>query len=176
MNKKVSKFLEFNSKTLMFLSENGQWWIALKPICEALGVNWKYQHDKLIKDKNLGQLSRNIGMVALDGKIRKMTSLPETVIYGWIFKLESVAEGMYEYQWKCYNALYNHFHGAITGRKELLAQKAKAQLEMDEVMNTLDSEQAIKYDRAKRKLNQVTAQLRKMDGEIIQEEKNLFNT
>lgn len=176
MNKTVSKFLEFNGKTLMFLSVDGQYWIALKPICEALGVNWKYQHDKLLKDRVLGQLSRNIGMVALDGKVRKMTSLPENLIYGWIFKLESVAEGMDEYQWKCYHILYNHFHGAITGRKELLKEKAKAQVEMDEVMNTLTSENALKYDKAKKRLNQVTAQLREMDVETLQEERDLFST
>jgi len=176
MNKKATKFLEFNGKTLMFLSVDGQYWIALKPICEALGVNWKYQHGKLLKDKILSQLSRNIGMVAQDKKVRKMTSLPENSIYGWIFKLESVAEGMEEYQWECYNALYNHFHGTITGRKELLKQKAMAQVEIGEVMNTLTTDNALKIDKAKRKLNQVTAQLRALDGETLEEERNLFTS
>ena len=82
MNKKVSKFLEFNGKTLMFLSVDGNYWIALKPICEALGVSYKRVHENLLADPVYGQLSTNQGMVAADGKVRKMTSFPEKSIYG----------------------------------------------------------------------------------------------
>ena len=74
MKKDVKKFLEFNGKVIYFVAADGQYWIALKPICEALGVAWKYQHERLKKDKILGQLSREIGMVAADGKLREMTS------------------------------------------------------------------------------------------------------
>ena len=175
MNKNVSKFLEFNGKTLMFLSANGQWWIALKPICEALGVNYKRVHENLLSDPIYGQLSTNQGMVAADGKVRKMTSLPEEWIYGWIMQLQSSSPDLIEYKKECHMVLYNHFHGTITGRKELLSAKAKAQQEMDEVMNSLSPENALKYARAKKIKDQVTAQLREMDGEIIREELNLFN-
>lgn len=176
MNKRVSKFLEFNGKTLMFLAVDGQYWIALKPICEALGVEYTRTFKNAKANPIYGQLLAVQPMVGADGKARKMVSLPEKRIYGWLMGIQSNAPGLVEYQTKCHDILFDYFHGTITGRKELLSAKAKAQLEMDEVMNTLDPEQALKYDRAKRKLNQVTAQLREMDGEIIQEEKNLFNT
>ena len=175
MKQEVKKFLEFNGKTIFFVATDGQYWIALKPICEALNVNWKYQHDKLQKDKILGQLSQNIGMVAADGKVRKMVALPEFYVYGWIFKLESVAENMEEYQWKCYRVLYEHFHGIIGGRKDLLREKAKAQLEMDRVYNKMNVDNALKLQKAEKKISQINYRLRKLDGEVIKEEKDLFN-
>lgn len=46
--KKHEKFLEFNDKKIIFLSVDGTYWIALKPICEALNVDWNrsYQNVK----------------------------------------------------------------------------------------------------------------------------------
>ena len=176
MNKRVSKFLEFNGKTLVFLAVDGQYWIALKPICEALGVNWARQHANLLSDPIFGQLYAEQHMVGADGKNRKMVSLPEKWVYGWLMGIQSTSPELLEYKRLCYEVLNDYFHGTITGRKELLTQKAKAQLEMDEVMNTLDPDMAVKYDRARRKLNQVNFQLRDLDGEILQEEKNLFNS
>jgi len=175
MKKEVKKFLEFNGKVIYFVAADGQYWIALKPICDALGVNWKYQHDKLKKNKILGQLSSEIGMVAADGKLRDMTSLPESFIYGWIFKIESNAEGMEDYQWECYRILYEHFHGAIGGRKDLLKEKAKAQVEIDRVYNGLTPDQALAVEKSKRKINQINSKLRQLDAKALQEERDLFS-
>lgn len=176
MNKRVSKFLEFNGKTLVFLSKEGEYWIALKPICEALSVNYNRQYQEITNNPVYSQLFAQKQMVAADGKMRKMVCLPEKRIYGWLMSIQSNTPNLVEYKIKCHDILFDYFHGTITGRKELLTQKAKAQLEMDEVMNTLDPDMAVKYDRARRRLNQVTAQLRELDGEILQEEKNLFNS
>ena len=38
MKNSIRKFLEFNGKVIYFLSKDGEYWIAIKPICEALGV------------------------------------------------------------------------------------------------------------------------------------------
>jgi hypothetical protein len=176
MNKRVRKFLEFNGKNLVFLSVEGEYWIALKPICEALGVNWARQHTNLLSDPIFSQLYAEQHMVGADGKNRKMVSLPEKWIYGWLIGIQSAAPELLEYKKMCYEVLNNYFHGSIISRKELLTQKVKAQLEMDEVMNTLAPDQVIKYDKARRRLNQVTTQLRELDSEILQEERNLFST
>ena len=176
MNKRVSKFLEFNGKTLMFLAVDGQYWIALKPICEALGVDYVQQFKNAQNSPIYNQLLCKHTMVAADGKARKMVSLPEKRIYGWLMQIQSNSPDLVEYQTKCHDILFDYFHGTITGRKELLTQKAKAQVEMDEVMNTLGPDLALKYDRAKRRRDQITAELRKLDQEVINEEFNLFQT
>ena len=37
------KFLQFNGKTIYFQSYDGQFWIAIKPICEVLNVSYNPQ-------------------------------------------------------------------------------------------------------------------------------------
>lgn len=174
MNKQVSKFLEFNGKNLVFLAVDGQYWIALKPICEALNVNWARQHTNLVADPIFGQLYAEQHMVGADGKTRKMVSLPEKWVYGWLISIQSASPELNEYKKLCYEVLADYFHGAITGRKELLSAKAKAQAEIDAVMNSLNPEMALKLEKATKQVNQVNAKLRALDGEVLQEERNLF--
>ena len=107
MKKEIKKFLEFNGKSIHFLAVDGEYWIALKPICEALGILWRHQQTKLINGEDIfGELYRDHGMVAADDKLRKMVCLPEFAIYGWIFQIESSAPGLEDFQWECYHVLY----------------------------------------------------------------------
>lgn len=175
MNKEVSKFLEFNGKALVFLAVDGQYWIALKPICEALNVSWKRHHANLLEDPIFGQLSTEQGMVGADNKVRKMVSLPEKWVYGWLISIQSASPELQQYKKLCYEVLDEYFHGTITGRKNLLREKAKIQIEIGSIFNKLPVEDAIILDRAKTKLNRINNQLRSLDGEIIKEERNLFN-
>lgn len=175
MKKKVNKFLEFNGKSLVFLDIDGQYWVALKPICEALNVGWKYQHELLLKDEIFGQLSCEHGMVGADEKNRKMVSLPEKWVYGWLISIQSSSPELNQYKKLCYEILAAYFHGSITGRKELLGQKAKAQLSIDEVMNTLTPDNALKFKSANRIIHQLNGKLRALDSDIIEEERNLFS-
>ena len=175
MKKEVKKFLEFNGKTIFFVSVDGQYWIAIKPICEALNVHYEHQRKLLQKDKILSQLPCQHGVVAADGKVRKMVCLPEFFIYGWIFSIQSQSEKLQQYKLECYRVLFEHFHGVIAGRKDLLKMKAKAEIELAEVMASLGSEQALKYKKTKKRLNSIVQKLRKLDSSVVQKEKNLFN-
>jgi len=175
MKQSVSKFLEFNGKTLVFLAVDGQYWIALKPICEALNVSWKKQHSNLLEDPIFGQLSTVQGMVGADNKVREMVSLPEKWVYGWLINIQSSSPELQEYKKLCYEVLNDYFHGTITGRKELLSIKAKAQVEIDTVMNGLGANDAIIIDRASKVINQVNARLRALDSDVLEEERNLFS-
>jgi len=175
MNKQVSKFLEFNGKTLVFLSVNGDYWVALKPICEALNVDYSRQLRTLKSDLIFGQLWSLQTMVGADNKSRRMTSLPEKWIYGWLMSVQSASPELIEYKKLCYEILNEYFHGTITGRKNLLSAKAKAQVEIDSVFNSLDPNMALKFTRANKTINALNGQLRKLDGETLEEERNLFN-
>lgn len=176
MKNQTKKFLEFNGKSIHFLAVDGQYWIALKPICEALNVNWDRQYKNLQDDPNLKAVHAIQPMQAPDNQMRNYVALPEFFIYGWIFSIQSASEELAAYKWECYRILYEYFHGAITGRKELLSQKARAQVEIDGCMNTLDPEVAYKYQQANKKMNQINRELRELDLEVMEEEKTLFDT
>jgi hypothetical protein len=175
MKQSVSKFLEFNGKTLVFLAVNGEYWIALKPICEALNVEYTRTFKNVTADPIFGQLLAEQPMVGADGKTRKMISLPEKWVYGWLTSIQSASPELNQYKKLCYEVLNDYFHGTITGRKELLAQKAKAQMEIDKVMNRLDPNDVISIERANKIINQVNAKLRALDSDVLEEERNLFS-
>ena len=175
MNVKVEKFLEFNGKRIVFLSNAGMYWIALRPLCESLNVNYNRPFQNQKKHRILSVLFAEQQMVAADGKVRKMVSLPEFAIYGWIFQVESTADGFEEYQWECYRVLFEHFHGAITGRKELIKQKAANSMLIDTLKNKVfATEEAQRLEKLERQQKVIDRNLRQLDHDQFDEELALF--
>ena len=115
------KFLQFNGKNIVFLKVDGTYWIALKPICEALEVDYVRCFKNAKNDPILGPaLSKQTMQVSKNGlsQLRNVTCIPEEFVYGWIFSLKSESEQLTDYKRTCYSLLFNHFHGTITNRKE----------------------------------------------------------
>ena len=75
MNENTGKFLKFNGKRIVMLAKNGTCRIAIKPICEALGVNYNRQFQNLKKNRILNQLFAIQQTVAADVKRLKDLSL-----------------------------------------------------------------------------------------------------
>ena len=57
--------------------------VPIKPICEALGIDYARQFQKLKDDEDLGPTIGLTPTVAADGKIREMVCLPMEFIFGW---------------------------------------------------------------------------------------------
>lgn len=174
MKQIIANFLEFKGKSLLFISVTGVVYIAVKPVCEALGVDYVRQYKNLQEDPILGPALSKQTIQVPDDQARNMICLPEDKIYGWLFSIKSDSPDLLAYKWECYDILFKYFHGAITGRKELLSVKAKAQAEIDAVMNSMSPEMALKLEKATKQVNQINAKLRDLDGEILKEERTLF--
>ena len=127
MKQSLEKFLEFNGKTLIFLSLNGTYWIAIKPICEALSIPFDRHIRNLKEDTILGPAASIQTLQVPNDQARKMVCLPEYLIYGWIFSIKSESKELLDYKRECYEILYNYFHGTITRRKKLFEEKAMIQ-------------------------------------------------
>lgn len=95
--------------------ENGEKRVAVKPICEALGVAHQSQIERLKSDPILGSTVTTNVTVGADGKQREMVTIPFKFVFGWLFRIDSrnvkdgAKEAVERYQLECYNALYNHF-------------------------------------------------------------------
>lgn len=171
--KNIEKFLEFNGKRISLLLADGTWWIAIKPICEALNVKYESQFERIQSHKILGQLFRKHGMVAADNRLREMVCLPEMYVYGWLFSVNSDKPELVEYQHKCYKILYNHFHGAMTGRMTALNEKTETELEILDLQEKLDaqlleSEEYKRIQELKKKQKQIKKTLNELDIELVQ--------
>jgi hypothetical protein len=138
MKQSIVKFLEFNGKNLLFLSKSGVTYVAVKPVCEAIGVNYNRQFQNINEDPILSPVFAIQQMQVPGDQIRKMVCLPERYIYGWIFSIRSESKELIEFKLECYDILFNHFHGTMTGRKEILQEKVKTQARLRELEQALN--------------------------------------
>lgn len=109
MQNENRKFLEFNGKNINVLAKDGQYWVGLKPVCEALGIDYEAElalvnEDFILKDE-LAELE-----VFEDGELQKVFCLPEKYVYGWVFMLEASSEGLSKFKEEANAVLFNRFN------------------------------------------------------------------
>lgn len=166
MNK---NFISFNEKKIYFTQVDDEFYIALKPICEALDVNYHRQRENLVTDNELSQLCAEQRVVASDGKIRKMICLPEKFVYGWIFSLRSDSEILKIYRLKCYEILYTHFKGMITEIAKLSKDKRNEFLEQNMIVKRLmNNEDFRRLIEIKNNRKSIAKKLKSVHDKLIQ--------
>lgn len=113
MEKVISKINNIN----IAIIDNGiEKLVPIKPICQALGVNYTTQLEKIKDDEILGATVPLWGTVGRDGKQREMICLPLEFVFGWLFTInpgnvnENARESVRKYRLECYRALFNHFN------------------------------------------------------------------
>lgn len=134
--------------------------VPIKPICQALEVNYSSQLEKIKSDEILGSTVPLRGIVAADGKEREMACIPFKLVFGWLFTINpknvkpEAREQIIKYRLECYDALFNYF----TDQGEFLEQKQKAlekQLEEVERIRCDYSDQKKLLADAKKALNDI---------------------
>ncbi|MCB4228030.1 phage antirepressor N-terminal domain-containing protein [Mannheimia haemolytica] len=114
-NQITTQTLSFHGSDLITLKVGDVIYTAVKPIVEAMGLDWGGQQQKLSKS-SVKFNCRDISMVAKDGKIRQMLCIPIKKLNGWLFSInpEKVRADLKEkvicYQEECFEALYNYWH------------------------------------------------------------------
>lgn len=175
MESNHKNFLEFNGRNIYTLANDGVYYVALKPICESLNVNWQAAHKRLLEDKILSELSSEQTIVAADNKLRKMSCLPERYVYGWLFSLNSASEDLKKYKLKCYDLLYDYFHGAMTARLSELRAKSEAELLIETLEEKLqESPEYLALQEARAMLKYKGRVLKQLDKELQEGQINLF--
>jgi hypothetical protein len=117
--------INFNGTSLVvIIDQDGTRWVALRPICEAIGLAWQAQHHKIM---NNPQFSCNdIMTTGSDGKTYKMTCLKISQINGWLFNINAnrvnhtCRERLLTYQAECQDVLFKHFLPNDVANEELV--------------------------------------------------------
>jgi hypothetical protein len=176
MKEQLEKFLEFNGKTLLFLSVSGTYWIAIKPICEALNVQYERQFKNINADPILGPALSKQTMQVPNDQARNMICLPEHLIYGWLFSIRSESQELLIYKKECYEVLFNYFHGTITRRKKLFEEKAKIQKERGKLELELRKDpEFVKLEDLRAREARIGKELKEMDKGELNEQLGMFN-
>jgi len=137
--------------------ENGDKLIPVKPICEALGVDYSSQLQKLKSDEILSSVVVLSPTTGADEKTYEMVCIPYKFVFGWLFTINpknvnpEVATAVTKYKLECYDALYRNF----TDHTEFLEQKQNALRERLEEMERIQSE----FRTAKERLSEAKEQL-----------------
>lgn len=134
-----------NSKTIarineveIVIIENGDKRVAVKPICEILGISVQGQLEKLKTDPILSSVVKLSLTTGADGKEYEMVTIPFKFVFGWLFRIDSrnvkeeARENVLKYQIQCYDVLFNHFtaHSEFIEQKQTVIDKALTEYEM----------------------------------------------
>ncbi len=113
------KQLIMNDVVLTASYVDEQWWLAVKHLCEALGIDFKYQFDAIKEDPILSQVCGIKIMVDKRNRRQEMFVLPEKYVYGWLFGIRSDSPALWQFKRKCYDLFFDYFENNNSNRDEL---------------------------------------------------------
>lgn len=166
-----------NEKEIIIISENSEKYVAIKPICEAIGVDYSSQLKKIKEDNILNSVVVLSTTTGSDEKQYKMQTLPLRYVFGWLFKIDSrnvkneVRESVEKYQRQCYDALFDTF----TKRNSILKEKTDLQLKIEALEKELEEDERFKQIRElKSSVKNASQRLNKLDKNVVNEQLDLF--
>lgn len=127
----------------MTVEHDGEIFVPVKPICDALTIDVESQRDKIQSDEILKSTAVLSTAVAADGKVRTMLCIPLKFVYGWLFTINprnvapEAREAVTRYRRECYEVLYEHF----TGSMRRTIETNNAELELLKDINTAISDE-----------------------------------
>lgn len=110
------KLVDFRGDTLLAAQRDDGVFVAIKPICDRLGLNWSAQFRRVSRDT---LLSKGVAMMAMPlvGAGQETVLLRLDLLHGWLFSIddkrvhEHLRDAVLLYKSECYATLFSHFHG-----------------------------------------------------------------
>lgn len=122
-----------NGISLQVVADEREQFVAVKPVCEILGVDYPGQFTKLKEHPLYGSVIELSPTTGADGKTYEMVCLPLRYFPSWLFSInpnnvkEEIRENLLEYQKKCNDILFDYFFSRVdfSQKKEKIVTKAK---------------------------------------------------
>lgn len=147
-NQITTQTLSFHGSDLITLKVENVIYTAIRPIVEAIGLDWASQSVKLNKNKE------KFGCCDIatptNGGLQKMLCMPIKKLNGWLFSInpEKVRSDLKEkvicYQEECFEALYNYWHFGKAERKTTVNERTG----LRNAVNMLVSKKGLLYNEA----------------------------
>ena len=115
MNNTNIQTINFNNQQLLTVEKDGIRYVAVKPICDSLGLDWAAQFTKI---KNNLVLNEGIAIITTpsEGGPQQTICLHINMINGWLFTInpnkvsEEIRPLVIYYQKECYKALFEFWN------------------------------------------------------------------
>lgn len=107
--------IQFHNQSLVTFEQDGIYYVAMRPICENIGLDWAAQYSRIKRDEVLNSTVVIITMVAEDCKNREMFCLPIDYLNGWLFGIDvkrvkpEIRDTLIMYKKECYKALADYW-------------------------------------------------------------------
>lgn len=121
-NQISTQTISFNNQSLITVEQNGNHYVAMKPICENIGLAWEPQVLRIKRDEVLSQ-----GMIVMitptNGDNQNMICLPIEYLNGWLFGIDinrckpEIRDTLIKYKKECYQALHDYWFNGKAERK-----------------------------------------------------------
>ena len=150
-----------NGADIISVDRDGEVFVPIKPICQALGIDPEGQRQRIDRHYILKSVAFTLKATGADGKSYDMLCLPLEFTYGWLFTIDAnlVAddrrEAVAKYQRECYDVLYEHF--TCEARRTVETNKIEISL-LEAINEAISREKTAKADR--RKAEESLAKLR----------------
>lgn len=108
--------VEFHGHSLTLIEHDGQPHVAVRPIAEAIGLDWPSQFKRI---KSHPVLAKGVVITTTPsvGGSQDSTCLALTLLNGWLFGIDTgrvkpeLRDTLIAYQRECFEVLYRHWHG-----------------------------------------------------------------
>lgn len=110
----ISKVVKFNNQQLSVFLYQEKPYVAMKPICENIGLQWEAQLRRIKRNHVLSK-----GMTIMDipsnGGVQQFVCLPLGLLNGWLMGVDiskvksEIKDILMKYQLECYDVLYKYF-------------------------------------------------------------------
>lgn len=111
--------IKFHNQALSTVQHNGQPYVAMKPIVEAIGLDWDGQRQRIRRHQVLSEGAVMITAVAEDGRKRQMSFLPLKMLNGWLFGIDvnrvkpEIRDTLIDYQRECFDVLNDYWNKGV---------------------------------------------------------------
>lgn len=113
------KTVPFHGHDLITIQDGETVRVAMKPICDAIGLSWSGQYERINRHPVLSATVRVIRTVAEDGKSRELFTLPLNKLNGWLFGINATRtkpesrDKLVEYQSECFDVLWDYWSKGV---------------------------------------------------------------
>ena len=121
-NQISTQTISFNNQSLITVEQNGNHYVAMKPICENIGLSWEPQVLRIKRDEVLSQ-GMIVMIIPTNGGNQNMICLPIEYLNGWLFGIDinrcnpEIRDTLIKYKKECYQALHDYWFNGKAERK-----------------------------------------------------------
>lgn len=114
--KNIIQTVDFHGQTLIAIPKDGQLYVGMKVICENIGIDWRSQRQRIMRNE---VMKAGVVMITTPSKGGKQETLclPLPMLNGWLFGIDvnrvkesATRDLLIQYQRECFGVLYDYWH------------------------------------------------------------------